>query len=248
MKRILYLTILALTLSLFLLTQSLANPAISVQAKKPPAASKTPGAKATQKAEDRAEKTPGAKATEKADQHATRQAGKSHGKHQNFKGAIRSVDASSITLELKDGASVTISLNEETSIKMPGQKEASLDSLQVGVTCMVQAIGDSDEALTARTVMVIPSKPSHAHHVGWVMAYTPGASITIQAHDGASYTFALAAEVKILPAERAGELAIGSRVTVIAPRNLSGSVLTAAGIVVHPAGSGEGSAPTLEAP
>ena len=232
MKRIYHLTILALTCSLLFTAHMLASPVVNAQAKKPPVSSKTPGAKAT----------------EKADERASQKANKSYGKHHNYRGTIKLVDASSITLDLKDGSSVTISVNDETRIKIPGQKEANLSSLQVGFTCMVQTIGDPDQSLTARTVMVIPGKPTRVHRVGWVTSYSPGSSITIQAHDGNTYTFELTTDTKILPTERAGELAVGSRVTIIAPRNVSGTVWIATGIVVHPAGSGAGSAPTQEEP
>jgi hypothetical protein len=70
--------------------------------------------------------------------------------------------------------------------------------------------------------------------VGVVTAYTAGQSITIQAKDGASYTFALNAEIKLLPPERADKLTIGSRVTIIAPRDPASGGVTVLGIVIHP--------------
>jgi hypothetical protein len=87
-----------------------------------------------------------------------------------------------------------------------------------------------------------------AVHVGWVTDYQPGTSITIQAHDGSFYTFSLTSDVKILPKDRAGELAVGSRVTIIAWRDPATKGWIAFGIVVHPAGSGAGSAPPTPTP
>ncbi len=87
-----------------------------------------------------------------------------------------------------------------------------------------------------------------ALHVGWVTAYTPGSSITIQGHNGSLATFSLTANTKILPASRAGELAVGSRVTILARRDPSIHGWIAFGIVVHPAGSGTGSAPPTATP
>jgi hypothetical protein len=92
------------------------------------------------------------------------------------------------------------------------------------------------------------SQPAWAHHVGWVTEYTPGTSITIQAHDGSYHTFALAAETKLLPMGRAGELALGSRVTILARWDKTTLSWMAFGIVVHPAGSGAGSAPPTATP
>jgi hypothetical protein len=81
---------------------------------------------------------------------------------------------------------------------------------------------------------VIPGKPEHVHRVGIVTAYTPGVSITVQDIQGGSSTFLLAPNLKILPADRAGDLKVGSLVTVISRRDPSGGPLTAEGIVVHP--------------
>ena len=110
----------------------------------------------------------------------------------------------------------------------------------------VQAIRDqSSGALTARMVVVIPGKQTRSHGLGWVTQYS-GARITIRAHEGNSYTFLLSGDTKILPEERAGELAVGSFVTIIAPRDPSSTQPTAKGVVVHPAGSGEGSLPATQ--
>lgn len=179
--------------------------------------------------------TPGAKATEKAIEHATRQPGGPKGKPEHYRGQIVAVSTDSLTLTLKDGSSVTIGLTAETRIKIPSLKGAAPTALQPGMNVVVQARRSPDGAVTARTIMVIPGKPTRIHRVGTVTAYTPGVSITILTHDGQTYTFALAANLKILPVERASELSVGSRVTVIAPRDPESSVWTARGIVVHPA-------------
>ncbi len=212
--------ILALTLGLALITiQAVAGPAaVTVAAPKTPGPHNTPGPHGT----------PGAQATEHAGQ---------HGKHQNFRGTIAAVDSSSLTLTLRDGSSVSLILTADTRIKIPG-KPGSGTTLQVGMQAMAQAIADQNGNLTARAVMAIPGKPIRVHRVGTITAYSAGSSITITASDGNSYTFTLTGDTKILPTERAGELAVGSRVTIVAPRDPSSLGSTASGIVVHPAGSG----------
>lgn len=227
LKRIL--AILTITIALLLITtQAFASSSASPETKSTPGPQNTPGAKATQKADER----------------ATKQADKPpHGKREHYKGTIAAVDASTLTLTLGDGSSVTIGLTGDTRFKVPTLKGASAISLHAGMTAMVQAVRDQNDALVARFVVVIPGKPAKTHHVGWVTSYTPSANITIQAHDGNLYTFALTGDTKLLPAERAAELAVGSRVTIIAPRNPSALVSIAYGIVVHPAGSGAGSQP-----
>jgi hypothetical protein len=169
--------------------------------------------------------------------------GKTHGKPQHFKGIIKAAGAGSLTLTLDDGTDVNFIIGPDTRIKAPGIKGETDAVLQVGLQAMVQAVADDGGNLVARSIMIIPGKPVLAHRVGWVTEYTPGVSITIQAHDGNLYTFTLLPDAKILPAERAGELAVGSRVTIIAPRDPASLGWTAFGIVVHPAGSGEGSLP-----
>lgn len=178
--------------------------------------------------------TPGAKATEKADERATKQAGNPHGKHENFKGTVSAVDSTSITLTLRDGSSVTIGLSADTRMKFPGQKNSAPTGIQPGMNAMVHAIRDQSGSLIARAVMVIPGKPSKIHRVGIVTEYTAGSSITIQDKDGNTYTFTITGEIKLLPPERAGTLAVGSRVTIIAPRDPANGGVIVKGIVIHP--------------
>ncbi len=195
------------------------------------AASDTLNAKATPPG---AIKTPGAMATQKAADKAAGLKGNSKGKHENYKGTITAADAGSITLELKDGSLVTILLTEETTIHILTEKDASASGLEVGMTAMVQAIRGEDDSLTARKVMLVPGKPAKKHRVGIVTAYAEGSSITIQAKDDQMYTFALTEGTKILPAGRTDLLAVGARVTIIAPRDVTTLTSTAAGIVIHP--------------
>jgi hypothetical protein len=76
------------------------------------------------------------------------------------------------------------------------------------------------------------SKPDQeVERVGLVVAYTPNESITIADRDGVQTTFAIAADVKILPKHRAAELVVGSYVTIISPNSADG---VATGIVIHP--------------
>jgi len=203
---------------LFASTQVLASPDNSSNDKKTPGAN-TPGAQATANAEDKDNK----------------QADKPKGKRENFKGTVAAVDSASITLTLRDGSSVTVGLTSDTRIKFAGPKASAPQGIEVGMNAMVQAIRDESGNLVARSVMVIPGKPTKIHRVGIVTAYTPGVSITIQDKDGNEFTFTLTGETKLLPAERAGELAVGSRVTIIAPRDPASGGVTVKGIVIHPA-------------
>jgi len=179
--------------------------------------------------------TPAGKATEKAEEHATKQAERPHGKHEHFKGIVSAVDSGSITLTLRDGSSVTVSLTADTRMKFPGPKDSAPTSVQPGMNVMIQAIRDESGNLIAVRVMVIPGKPSKVHRVGIVTEYTAGESITIQDKKGDTYSFALNAETKLLPTERAETLAVGSLVTIIAPRDPTNGGMAAKGIVIHPA-------------
>ena len=131
-------------------------------------------------------------------------------------------------------------IKEDTSIKIPSLgKDATPADIQVGAHALVQAIKEEDGSLTALRISVSPGKPAPKHHVGEVTAYEEGASITILAHDGNEYTFLITEETKILPEERAEELAVGRRVTIISPRDVTGGPFTAKGIVVHPETDGD---------
>lgn len=225
MKKIrLFLTLGLLFALFFIVTQVFASPLNSPQDKNTPKPKNTPGAVATQKAEEKVDKV--------------------KGKHENLKGVIETVNETTVTITLRDGSTATINLNADTRLKVPGMKGATLEILQSGMQIMVQAIRDQSDNLIARSLMVKPNKPTKVHHVGWVTAYSPGASITIQAHDGTTTTYTLTDQTKILPTERADKLGVGSRVTIIAPRNPATPQGTALGIVVHPADSGTGSQPS----
>ena len=159
----------------------------------------------------------------------------SQGKRVNYRGTITAVSASSLTISLEDGSSKTFILNSDTHIKVPTLgRSATAANLKTGMQVNVNATQAEGGQLTARIVLVVPGKPALIHRVGMVIAYTPGASLTIQARDGGTTTFLITADTKILPAERASQLAVGVRVTVIAPRDVTGGALTAAGIVVNP--------------
>lgn len=227
MKRI---SVLIVLLTILTATQVLASPAESVDVKKTPV--HIPGAQAIVNAA----KTPGAQATARAIQRATEGIGNQHGKRVNYRGTIASADAASLTLTLANGSSVTFSLTADTRIRIPtlGQTAAA-PALMPGAKAGVHAAQDETGALTALAVLVIPAKPVRAHRVGTVTDYQPGASLTIQATDGNTYTFLLTTATEILSADRADQLADGARVTVIAPRDVTGGVLTARGVIIHPA-------------
>ncbi len=227
MKRIFLFAALTLVASLSLITtQVLASPLNVVSAKGHPTG--TPGPQHTPGVPP---VTPGAQATEHAN---------TNGRPQVFHGTISAVDSSSLTLTLTDGSSKTFSLNNQTRINIPGPNGSGA-ALQVGMRAVVMAFTDQNNNLVARAVMAIPGQPLRVHRVGWVTAYTAGSSITIRAMDGSTSTLALTGNTKILPANSANQLAVGSFVTIIAPRVPSAMGWTAIGIVVHPTNAGQGS-------
>jgi hypothetical protein len=171
-----------------------------------------------------AQNTPGAQAAAQADK---------HGKSTIYRGTLSAVDASSLTIALEDGSSVALAITPETRIRVPGP-QAQGDTLIVGMHVVAQARTDANDNLIARSVMAIPGRPTLTHRVGTVTAYAAGSSITILAADGQTYIFTLTAGTKLLPAGLADTLAVDSRVTVIAPRDVSVLGWTATGVVVHP--------------
>jgi len=231
MKRISILGIVILILALMLATTQAMARSLAVSASRTgnPHKTGTPAA-GTPAVDQGAANTPGAKATEQAGKHGL------HGKPEILRGMLASVDASSMTITLADGTTATVGITPDTKIHVPGPQSAG-EVLVAGMRVVVMALTDPNtDGLVARMVIAIPGQPVRAHRVGTVTAYTAGSSITIQATDGNSYTFALTGDTRILPQDRAGDLAVGSLVTVIAPRVPSSLDWTAKGIVVHPAG------------
>jgi hypothetical protein len=90
-----------------------------------------------------------------------------------------------------------------------------------------------------------PSLDPEVQRVGYVVAYTAGESITIVDRDGVQFTFALASNLKIVPVHRADLLKPGAYVTIIAPNNVAGGKLIAAGIVIHPQAPSSFPSPTF---
>jgi hypothetical protein len=160
------------------------------------------------------------------------------GKKFHFQGEVISYSGGELVLVEKDGENVSVTLDADTVIKVAGAKAAAATNaaaaaIQVNDRVVVQAAASGDDGYLALRVNVIPQKPVHTHRVGEVTAYAPGVSITVEDKQGTT-TFDLAPDAKILPADRADQLGVGSRVTIICPRDPSGSSLLAIGIVVHP--------------
>ena len=78
--------------------------------------------------------------------------------------------------------------------------------------------------------------PTLVQHVGYVIEYIKGQSITIVDRNGIKFKFALDPQLKIVPAKRASLLEKDRPlyVTVIAPANSPNNKMVAVGIVIHP--------------
>ena len=184
-----------------------------------------------------ADSLPGIKPTDKVKEHTPGPPDKDKGKGKpvNIKGIIASADASSLVVTQADGTSVTVMITADTRIQVSGMgKDGGVANLLPGLQVGVQA-AEKEGVLTARSIHVIPGKPTQTHNVGVVTDYQPGVSISIAAKDGQTYTFKLIPDVKILPADRIDFLVAGAYVTVISPRDVTTTDLIATGIVVHPA-------------
>jgi len=227
-------TSLLLVTLLFSAASVLASPAPSVVVQGKP--TRVPGGKPTKVPGGKPEKTPGAKATEQANKPKGNQ---DKGGKGVYKGSVAAVSDASLTLTQKDGTSLTFVVTGDTRLQFNGpRKGGTLADIQIGSGALVQAVKGEDGSLTATRILAQgkpdkPGKPQKAHRVGLVTEYTPGASITVQGKDGDTTTFGVIASTKILPHDHATELAVGSRVTIIAPRDPKNGELIALGIVLH---------------
>lgn len=157
---------------------------------------------------------------------------KQTGKKYNINGVVVSYTNDSLVLTDKRGETVTVALNADTLIKTGGPKGSPVE-IQADMKVAVQAVKAEDQSYLALRITVVPGKPLQVHRMGEVTAYD-GTSITVKDNKG-STTFQIATDVKILPEERAGDLKVGARVTIISPRDPAGETVVAKGIVVHPA-------------
>jgi hypothetical protein len=193
-----------------------------------------------------AKKTPGAQATAQA----IRKAGADvdglvaeHGKPQkavNLRGEIVSAVEGSLVISLRDETLLTVILTEDTIIKIPGKNTELSDmatGLLVGLKVTVKGVLAEDGSLTAQKISVIPGKPVKMSNVGVVSAYTPDVSIEITDKKGEIFVYLLDLNTKYLPVERMAELQVGTLVTIISPRDVTGAPVIAAGVVIHPAGT-----------
>ena len=171
-----------------------------------------------------------AKATQRAEREAERERRRSRA---TYRGTVTAADAGSISLDTEQGA-MTFAINDETRISIPSGRGGGAGDIHVGSQAAVLAVTEEDGSFMALSIHIVPGKPVHIHHVGVVTEYAEGVSITIESKDGELYTFLIGEDFKILPEERAEELAVGRRVTIIARRDPSGGPLTAQGIVIHP--------------
>lgn len=157
------------------------------------------------------------------------------GKKINIKGVVASFDGGALVLTLNDQSTLSIAVDGATQVRFAGPKDLLAPDLQKDDQVMVQAVKDAGGALLALQVHVIPGKPARVHRVGKVTGYTPGVSITIIDQKGATGTFLITGDTRILPEARKGDLQVGARVTVISPRRPADGPPVAQGIVVHPA-------------
>ena len=179
--------------------------------------------------------TSGPQAPTLSDKMSTLQAMQNKGKGAHFIGTVAAFDSASLTLILRDGSVVILFMGKNTRTVAIGPEGGMPRpaELAVGQLVMVRASGKED-ALTVRSILVMPTQPLRAHLIGTITEYTPGVSITIQTMDGESHTFVIGGNTNILPPQSVGALAVGSRVIIVAPRNAASGQAVALGIVVLP--------------
>lgn len=245
-KSILYVSLLLTIVLAMTATTVLAAPDVSLKPKK------TPPAQGTEVTSPEVTPAPHGK----SEQHRNNQNNQSEKNDKvNFRGLVVTSDATSLTLELKDGSTQVIKMDANTVIKYPTHFTPSATEVPTatetatvtetatatatpagplaGLQVMVKTVKQTDGGFLALKVMVIPGKPEKVQRVGEVTAYTEGSSITIKAKDGKEYTFEISTSTKILPV--GSTIKVGDTVTVIMPRVLTGQPLVAAGIVLHTA-------------
>jgi hypothetical protein len=133
-------------------------------------------------------------------------------------------------------AGETIIVDGATEIRVPTLgKEASFDDIQVGMK--VVALVYEKDGLHARHILVVNFRLLYGHHVGTLLAYEAGVSITIEDRWGEEVSFDIDADkFKELPPGVDMEQAVDEQpwVTVITRGQPLTDSRTAIGVVVHP--------------
>ncbi|HLC35154.1 MAG TPA: hypothetical protein VJJ70_09190 [Anaerolineales bacterium] len=231
MYRIRYVTtIVVLVIAALMVTSAIAAPLPMADGAPQAKPTERPHGKPTQVGPGEDTSKQDARATQRAEREAERELRRSRA---HYRGTVSAVDGSSISLDTAEGA-FTFAITDKTRINIPSGKGGGAGDINVGSQAVVLAQQEQGDRYTALSIHIVPGKPIHIHHVGTVTGYTPGVSITIEGNDGDLVTFVLTGDCKILPEERAEELAVGRRVTIIARRDPTGGPLTAQGIVIHP--------------
>jgi len=178
--------------------------------------------------------TPGATPPGRSEVHPTPKAAlpaeKGSQRHGIF-GTISSKSGDTFTVSTKQG-DVVVAVSAATKFHIPTKRNATFADLAVGDRVAVSGTPTAS-GLTAKQVAVAPGKPTIRHRVGTVTAYTPGTSITIQAAQGGSETFALTGQTTIRNPKGSG-VAVGDQVTIVSRRDPGSDTSTASAIVVHP--------------
>lgn len=148
-------------------------------------------------------------------------------------GTVQTASDDSFLLATKADDDLLVLVTDKTRFHIPGLKSATLADLEPGDRAAVSGT-PSPSGFTAKNVAVAPGKPIIQHHVGIVSAYIEGSSVTIKDKRAAEFTFTLTADTVVKGQGETGEIAVGSRVTVVARRIPSEGSYTATAIVVHP--------------
>ncbi len=242
-------TDLALTLTALLPVQSTPGAVASDEAETHPGKHPekvVPGAKANGKAVGRTNDKSNENEDENENENETHEG---LGQRQVFQGTVEAVGTNSLGLKLTSGDVVTFVVSDTVKINILGvNAHAMLSDVTVGSRALVLAQPVANGSPIAFLINVFPAKPERIQRVGIVTAFTPGVSITIQGPSGIkgvddmtstqniSTTFIIISSTVILPADRASQLKVGTRVTIIAPNAAAqGGQMVAQGIVIHPA-------------
>jgi len=146
------------------------------------------------------------------------------GKARFMSGLVDTITDDSIILE----SGKEIFVDEDTKFK---GNVSELKDIEPGMR--VVALGSEEEGqFHARYILVIPVRPKFSHHVGEIIAYEPGESITIEDKRGQTTHFEISDDFKITPPRATVE--VGDWVTIISRRDSDQDNLMAIGVVVHP--------------
>ena len=148
-----------------------------------------------------------------------------------FVGTITAKSDSTLTLTNLKSQSRTIAVPADTTIKLSGGKEGTFADLKVGNFILVMGDVDSDNAMTAKRLLVLAKPdPEKRKAVLGTVTKTSSSSLSITTATGDTLTVKLTSATDYTPKTKLANITVGDKVVVV---GTSTDSTTLSALLVH---------------